>query len=164
MKTLFIFVSVMVVLFLAAPTKIEAQKRKATSKASRVAIISQPGKCAVTVRKDLLPNRAVVVVGCDDLGISVIKSPDGSIESFRPTNGGIVVLDDELNLIFKWDACSACGGFFSHFAGMKKFRGHNALIVQLVNGPRLDAGGRAEPTVPLYFNGKKFTFAEMPAP
>jgi hypothetical protein len=37
MKTLFIFASVMFVLFLAAPNKIEAQKRKAANKANRSA-------------------------------------------------------------------------------------------------------------------------------
>src|SRR5215218_9984299 len=120
------------------------------------------GKCAVTVRNDLLPNRGVVVVGCDSFGITELFINTQGRPEFGPSNGGIVVFDAEMKLLFKWKACSACGGFFSHFAGTKKVGGHNALLVKLVGGPRLDAGGRAEPIVPLYFNGKEIKFAEIP--
>lgn len=116
------------------------------------------GKCAVTVRDDLIPKKSVVIMGCDSFGVSQENFLDWS-------TGGIVVLDKDLNLIFKWNACTACGGFFSHFAGIKKFRGRNALMVKLYNGPRSDIGNiAAQLTLPLYFNGKEFKFAEMPSP
>jgi hypothetical protein len=116
------------------------------------------GKCAVTVRDDLIPKKSVVVVGCDSFGVSQENFQDWS-------TGGLVVLDKDLNLLFKWNACTACGGFFSRFAGIKKFRGRNALMVSLYNGPRSDIGNiAAQLTLPLYFNGKEFKFAEMPSP
>lgn len=148
----------MIVLFCASSSFAQAKR----GKRSAIPTPYASGRCAVTVRNDLLPNRTVVVVGCADFGISEVKSPDGEIAGYRPTNGGIVVFDDELNLIFKWEACSACGGFFSHFAGTKKVQGHNALMIKLVDGPLMEGGGRAEPTVPLYFDGRQFRFAEMP--
>lgn len=43
MKTLFVLASVMVIIFLAAPNKVEAQKRKAANEANRVATVAQPG-------------------------------------------------------------------------------------------------------------------------
>jgi len=86
-------------------------------------------------------------------GIGQIEGADGKPRCCRPTNGGIVVLDDELNVIFKWDACGACGGFFNQFAGTKKVKGHNALMVKLDG---------AAGTVPLYFDGRTFRFAEKP--
>ena len=137
----------LLLLFLLIPSMVSAQKKKPTKKANQNVTITQSGKCIATVRNDLIPKKSVVVVGCDYFG-------DG--------NGGIVVLNDELQIIYKWDACSACGGFFSRFAGTTKVKGHKALLIQLVNGPRLDAGGRVEPIVPLYFDGKEFKFAEIP--
>ena len=98
-------------------------------------------------------------MGCDSIGDLVTTPLGGGFYDSTFGWGGIVVFDAQMNLIYKWDACSACGGFFSHFAGTKKVRGRNALLVKLINGPRMDAGGRADPTVPLYFDGKKFTFA-----
>ena len=56
MKTLFVIASVMAVLFLGAPYKVEAQK-KATNKSNRKAIIDPPAKCSVVVRNDLMPNK-----------------------------------------------------------------------------------------------------------
>lgn len=143
MKTFFIIVSVMVVLFIAAPNSVDAQKKKTTKKTNQSKITASAGKCSVVVRNDLLPNKSVVVVGCDSFG-----SSEGD-ESLIP-NGGIVVLDVEFNLIFKWTACEACGGFFSRFNGTKKVKGHTALMVETSKGY----------TIPLYFNGKEFTFAD----
>jgi len=162
MKPFSILAGVMAVLFLAAPNKVEAQK-KATNKSMASAAATQVAKCAVAVRNDLIPKRGVVVVGCDSFGdtpFMALNNDGTERETTIPSNGGLIVFDAEMNVIFKWEACSACGGFFSHFAGTKKIRGHNALMVQLVNGPRMDAGGRLEPIVPLYFDGRKFTFAD----
>jgi hypothetical protein len=164
-KRLILLSTCLTILFLIAPNKVEAQKRKTTTKTNRITTTVQSGKCSVVVRNDLVPNRGIVVVGCDSFGnIPFIALNDNGTtrQDYIPSNGGLIVFDAEMNIIFKWEACSACGGFFSSFAGMKKFKGHNALMVKLVNGPRLDGGGRAEPTVPLYFNGKEFKFAEIP--
>lgn len=138
-KHLFILASMTVVLFLVAPNIVEAQKK--ATKTNRSTATAPAGKCSVVVRNDLLPNRVVVVVGCDSADFST----DGSI------NNGIVVLDEEFNPIFKWKGCSACG-WFSRFAGSKKVKGHNALFIEL-------DGRVGTVTVPLYFDGKKFTFA-----
>ncbi|MGC2237810.1 MAG: hypothetical protein WA584_16720 [Pyrinomonadaceae bacterium] len=157
-KILFIFVNLMAVLFIVVPIKVEAQK-KATNKSNRSAPTAQAGKCSVVVRNDLLPNKGVVVVGCDSFGIhEAFINMQGRPELF-PSNGGIIVFDADMNLIFKWEACTACGGFFSSFAGTKKIKGHNALLVKLVNGPRNEKGITTQLTLPLYFNGKTFTFA-----
>ena len=157
-------ITCLIIVFFCAPSGFAQTKRN-----NRSAIPTPEtagGKCAVTVRNDLIPNRGVVVVGCDSFGITatyIAIGTDGKPKQmYGPSGGGIVVFDTRMNLIFKWEACSACGGFFSHFAGTQKVQGHNALMVKLVNGPRLDAGGTAEPTVPLYFNGREFKFAEIP--
>jgi hypothetical protein len=129
-------------LFLFVPSFVSAQKKKNTKKSKQSNTVTQSGKCSVVVRNDLIPNKVVVVVGCN------------SSEFFITTNGiisgGIVVLDDEFNPIFKWTACSACG-YFSQFAGSKKVKGHNALLIKL-------DGRYGTVTEPLYFNGKMFMF------
>lgn len=159
MKTLFILAGVMVVLFLVAPNKVEAQK-KATNRSIRSAATAQAGKCSVEVRNDLLPNRGVVVVGCDSFGdtpFTALNDNGTTRQDYIPSTGGLIVFDAEMNVIFRWTACTACGGFFSSFAGTKKVRGHNALLVKLVGGPRRDDGKPTPPLVlPLYFNGKEF--------
>jgi hypothetical protein len=159
MKTLFILVSVMVILFIATPNDVEAQK-KATNKSNRSASTAQAGKCSVVVRNDLIPNRGVVVVGCDSFGntpFTALNDNGTTRQDYIPSNGGLIVFDAEMNVIFKWEACSACGGFFSSFVGTKKIKRHNALLVKLVNGPRRDDGKPTPPLVlPLYFNGKEF--------
>lgn len=162
MKILVISIGLVAVLFLSATTSVEAQKRKAISKSNRSAATAQAGKCSAVVRDDLLPNKAaVVVMGCDSIGGLVTKPLGGGLYDSTFGWAGIVVFDAQMNLIFKWDACSACGGFFSSFAGTKKVRGHNALMINLVNGPVADATGqRIQLTLPLYFNGKEFKFAE----
>lgn len=161
MKTLFVLASVMVVLFLVVPNNVEAQKKKTAKIKTAIPIGT---KCAVTVSTDLVPKRTFVVVGCDSFPIErVILSPDGFAKSMSGPYGGIVVLDSDLQVVFTWYSCLACAGSFSHFAGTKKVKGHNALMVYLVDGPVSDATGRAsQNTVPLYFDGKKFRFAEMP--
>lgn len=163
MKTLFILASVMAVLFIATPNGIEAQK-KATNKSNRKAIIEWPAKCSAVVRNDLIPNLGVVVVGCDTFGIHVGDFTDmqGNRPLF-PSNGGIIVFDADMNVLLKWEACTACGGIFSHFAGDKKVKGRNALMVQLINGPRLDNGVTSTPIVPLYFDGKRLRFIDVEA-
>ena len=105
----------MIVLF-CVPSSFAQAKRGKRAAIPIVKTEAKGEKCAVTVRDDLLPNRTVVVVGCDSFGIAEVKSIGGEIIGFRPTNGGIVVFDDELRLLYTWTACSACGGFFSHFA------------------------------------------------
>ena len=77
-----------------------------------------------------------------------------------PSNGGIIVFDADMNVLLKYEACTSCGGFFGHFAGVKRVKGRNALMVQLINGPRLDNGGTSTPIVPLYFDGTKFRFID----
>lgn len=161
----------MIVLF-CAPSIFAQAKRGKRSAIPIVKSEAKGQKCAVTVRDDLVPNRTVVVVGCGSFGLGEVKSIDGEVLGYRPTNGGVVVFDDELNLIFKWDACVACGGFFSRFAGTKKVRGHNALMIEVYgtrSDPLMEGGGRAKPTapvylptVPLYFDGRQFRFAKMP--
>lgn len=162
MKTLFVLASVVILLFLATSNKVGAQKRKTTTKTNRITTTAQAGKCSVVVRNDLIPNRGVVVVGCDSFGNTpfIALADNGTTrQDYIPSNGGLIVFDAEMNVIFKWEACSACGGFFSHFAGTKKVKGHNALMVYLVNGPRNEKGITTQLTLPLYFNGKNFTFA-----
>ncbi|HRI02750.1 MAG TPA: hypothetical protein PLL77_03310 [Pyrinomonadaceae bacterium] len=152
MKTLFTLATVMVVLFLFAPNEVEAQKRKTTA----VTNISPSAKCAVVVRNDLIPNRGVVVVGCDSFGdipFAALNDNGTTRQDYIPSNGGLIVFDAEMNVLFKWEACSACGGFFNRFAGTKKFKGRSALWVHL--------DGVAG-TIPLYFDGRTFKFAEMP--
>ncbi len=129
-------------LFLFIPSVVSAQKKKPTKKTNQSKITASAGKCSVVVRNDLIPNKVVVVVGCDSSELFI--TTNGII------NGGIVVLDDEFNPIFKWTACSACG-YFSQFAGTKKVKGHNALLIKL-------DGRYGTVTHPLYFNGKTFTF------
>ena len=80
-----------------------------------------------------------------------------------PSNGGIIVFDADMNVLLKCEACTACGGIFSHFAGVKKVKGRNALMVQLINGPRLETGVTSTPIVPLYFDGMKFRFIDVQA-
>lgn len=145
----------MVGLFLVAPNKVEPQK-KATNKSNRSTFVEPPAKCAVVVRNDLVPNRGIVVVGCDSFGnipFMALNDNGTTRQDYIPSNGGLIVFDAEMNVIFKWEACSACGGFFSRFAGSKKFKGYNALWVHLDG---------AAGTIPLYFDGKVFKFAEMP--
>ena len=155
MKTLFISIGLVAVLFLST-TSVEAQKRKSANKANKSVAIAQAGKCSAVVRDDLLPNRGVVVVGCDSFGNNPQAYLADGPQSL-PSNGGIVVFDFEMNIIFRWEACVACGGFFSSFAGTKKVKGHNALLVKLVGGPRRDDGKPTPPLVlPLYFNGREF--------
>ena len=159
MKTLFILASVTVVLFLAAPNKVEAQK-KATNKSNRSAVIAQAGKCSVVVRNDLIPHRGVVVVGCDSFGdypFTALNDNGTTRQVPMPSNGGLIVFDTEMNIVFKWTASTSAGGFFSSFAGTKKVKGHNALLVKLVGGPRRDDGKPTAPALlPLYFNGREF--------
>jgi hypothetical protein len=153
MKTLFISIGLAAVLFLSVTTRVEAQQRKATNKANRSVATAQAGKCSVVVRNDLLPNRGVVVVGCDSFGLQEVfpLNAQGRPElSLFPSSGGIVVFDADMNLIFKWEAQMLLGVFDS-FAGMKKVRGHNALMVRIKGG----SGDGA--VLPLYFNGKTFT-------
>lgn len=97
-------------------------------------------KCSVTVSDELAPGRTVVVVGC--------------------SGSGIAVLDRDLNLLYRWDACSACGGFFGSFAGTKTIKGRKALMVKMADGPRMESGDSAEPTIALHFDGKQFRFAD----
>lgn len=113
------------------------------------------GKCAVTVRDDLMPPRVVVIVGCDGFDPLYLG---GTYDN--PSNGGITVLDADMKPLFHWTACSACGGFFERFVGVKKIRGYNALMIKMSNGPLMDSGGRAQPTIPLYFDGNRFHFAD----
>lgn len=164
MKTLFVLASVIVILFLVMPNEIEAQKRKATKKTNQSAAIASAGECSVVVRNDLLPNnRGVVVVGCDSFGIHEHFIDIQGRPVLFPSNGGILVFDADGNLIFKWQAQMLLG-VFDHFAGIRKVRGHNALMVRIKGG----SGDGA--VLPLYFNGKTFTFAwsspgyEMPSP
>ena len=146
MKTLFVLASVIVILFLVMPNEIEAQKRKTTKVTNQSAAIASAGKCSVVVRNDLLPNNSgVVVVGCDSFGEHFINVT-GQPELF-PSSGGILVFDADGNLIFKWLAQMLLGEF-DHFVGIKKVRGHNALMV------RIKGGSGAGAVLPLYFNGR----------
>ena len=97
-------------------------------------------KCSQTIVDGLAPGQTVVVVGC--------------------SGSGIEVLDRDRRLLYRWDACSACGGFFGSFAGVRTINGQMALMVKMVDGPRMDGGGRAEPTIALHFDGKQFQFAD----
>jgi hypothetical protein len=142
----------MIVLFCAISTFAQAKRAKRFPTPD-----AGGGKCAVTVRNDLLPNRGVVVVGCDSFGnAKTFIAVDGT-QQYGPSTGGIIVFDSEMNVIFRWTACTACGGFFSGFAGTKKVQGHNALLITLVGGPRRDDGRPTPPLMlPLYFNGREF--------
>lgn len=160
MKTLFISIGLVAVLFLSVTMSVEAQK-KATNNPDRGTATGWPVKCSVVVRNDLMPNMGVVVVGCDTFGIHLGDFTD--MQGKRPpwpSNGGIIVFDADMNVLLKWEACTACGGIFSHFAGVKKVKGRNALMVQLINGPRLETGITSTPIVPLYFDGTKFRFID----
>lgn len=57
MKTLFVLASVMVVLFLVAPDKVEAQKRKATNETNRSVTVAQPGFYITLFRCHACPPR-----------------------------------------------------------------------------------------------------------
>jgi hypothetical protein len=155
MKPLFLLASVMFVLFLVVPNNVEAQKRTPPKIKTTIPVAT---KCAVTVSADLVPKRTFVVVGCDLFPIErEIMSPDGFLESMSGNHGGIVVLDSDWHVVFTYKDCLACAGSFSNFAGMKKFKGHNALMVKLVGGPQRDDGKPTPPLLlPLYFNGKEF--------
>ena len=157
MKSLFFLASVMAVLLLAAPIKTEAQKRKT---ANRSAFIWPPAKCAVTVRNDLIPHKGIVVVGCDSFGdtpFSALNDNGTTRQDYIPNSGGLIVFDAEMNVVFRWTASTSAGGFFSSFAGTKKVKRHNALLVKLVGGPRRDDGKPTAPLLlPLYFNGREF--------
>lgn len=159
MKTFFVLASVMVGLFLAAPHRVEAQKR-ATNKANPSVATAQAGKCSVVVRNDLLPKRGVVVVGCDSFGnipFEALNDNGTTRQDYIPNSGGLIVFDAEMNVVFRWTASTSAGGFFSSFAGTKKVKGHNALLVKLVGGPRRDDGKPTAPLLlPLYFNGREF--------
>src|SRR5258706_14119855 len=148
MKILFILASAMVVLFLSAPNEVEAQKRQTTTKTNR-AFIWPPAKCAVTVRNDLIPHKGIVVVGCDSFGdtpLSALNDNGTTRQGYIPNSGGLIVFDADMNVVFRWTASTSAGGFFSSFAGTKKVKGHSALLVKLVGGPRRDDG---KPTAPL---------------
>jgi len=164
MRAFVVLTSVMVGLFLVAPNKVEAQK-KATNTSKQSAVVHPPAKCAVVVRNDIVPDKGIVVVGCDSFGIheALFTDMQGK-RPLWPSNGGIIVFDADLNVLLKYEACTACGGFFDSFAGVKKIKGRNALMVQLVNGPRLDATGvTSVPIVPLYFDGKRLRFIDVEA-
>ena len=156
MKILSILATMIAVLFLGATDKVEAQK-KATNKSNRGAAAAQAVKCSVVVRNDLLPNRGVVVVGCDSFGVGEGFRDMQGKPMLVPSTGGIIVFDADMNVLFRWAASTASGGFFSSFAGTKKVKGHNALLVKLVGGPRRDDGKPTPPLLlPLYFNGREF--------
>ena len=69
MKTLFLIGSVMVALFLAAPNKVDAQKRKTANEASRGATVAQPGfyiklsRCVACVPSRRLPDAMIAFHG-----------------------------------------------------------------------------------------------------
>lgn len=159
MKTLFVLASVMVVIFLVVPNNVEAQKKKPAKIKTAIPVGT---KCVVTVTTDLVPKRTFVVVGCDYFEIErVIMSPDGLAESMSGPYGGIVVLDSDLQVVFTWKSSLAYPLSPCQFAGMKKFKGHNALMVKLFASNCSDATGRvSQITVPLYFDGKKFRLGE----
>ena len=161
MKTLVLLASVMVVLFLVVPTNVEAQKRTTPKIKTTIPVGT---KCVVTATTGLVPKRTFVVVGCDSFPIErVIMSPDGFAESMSGPYGGIVVLDSDLQVVFTWKSNLAYPLSPCQFAGMKKFKGHNALMVKLFASDCSDATGRvSQITVPLYFDGKKFRLGEMP--
>lgn len=113
------------------------------------------GKCTVITSNDLIPPRSVIIVACPQFSPLEIG---GTYDV--PGNGGIAVLDADMKPLFQWTACGACGGSFERFLGVKKIRGYNALMIKMSNGPLLDSGGRAQPTIPLYFDGNRFHFAD----
>lgn len=112
-------------------TIVVAPSREATAAGQR---------CAVTVVDGLAPGRSVVVVGCN--------------------GSGIAVLDTDLQLLFRWDACSACGGFFGAFAETKVIKGRKVLMVQMTNGSRMEDGSSDAPKIALHFDGQQFRFAD----